>query len=341
MTRGTRIPGPSRLVARLLLTLPTAAMLAVTPSVAASQPAAGTRFDTALVRTLTVGSMVTSARTALAVGAIPASDTLVRPWVARLVARLERPAVMALPLAVVAEAAHRAEGREAGFARVARWKRAPTIPGWGAGDAADLDTLVRLTAIELRRGMESRTPEVPEDSVDLILEPLTALNASRLTRSLAQSLEKLNRYERKYGPHAPQLNIAEVGLNFVAQWVPLFAPNAEGWPSRFEMIASYVPSYLTVVDEKATPVTVGEFGVRGYLWKRGWGGDEGGVWRPGYFSFGLAMAGPADGAFQSPFRGERRLGAFFGWGGAKLAVIGGRDRRILVTRQLQVIPWAF
>ncbi|MEP7383338.1 MAG: hypothetical protein ABI910_16740, partial [Gemmatimonadota bacterium] len=164
---------------------------------------------------------------------------------------------------------------------------------------------------------------------------------NELQVSIAQSLEKLNRFERKYGPDSPRLNIVEVGLNYVAQWVPLFKPNAEGWPSRFEVVTSYVPLYLTVVDSRARPVTVAELGLRGYLWRRGWGGSEGGALRPGYISFGVALAGDRDGAFVSPLKGTRRVGGYFGWGETKLAILGGKERRLLLTRQFQMVPWVF
>ena len=58
-------------------------------------------------------------------------------------------------------------------------------------------------------------------------------------------------------------------------------------------------------------------------------------------SFGLAVAGARDGAFVSPLQGKARIGAFLGWGQAKIAVLGGRERRVIVTRQFQVVPWVF
>ena len=322
---------------RCLLAIAGAAVLGVSP--ARAQDA---RFDTALVRTLTVASLLQAATVELEVSGIRSTNATVAAMVDRVVARLNRPAVTQLPLAVVANAVeYTTEGRRAGFSQVARVSRRAVATGLGSGDAADLDTLTRLMPAELRFAMEGRQPPVPDDSVDRILEPLTALNAARLGRSLASSVEKLNRFERKYGPGAPRLNAAEVALNFAAQWIPLFQPDADGWPSRWEVVASYVPGYITMVSERATTVTVAELGLRAYIWNRGWGGDGGGVLRPGYVTFGVALAGEGDGSFVSPLQGDQRVGAFVGWGGAKLAWVGGSRSRVMFTRQVQLVPWLF
>jgi hypothetical protein len=309
---------------------------------AGSARAQEARFDTALVRTLTVASLLQAAVVEVEVSGLRSSGTTVAAMVDRLVARLNRPAVTQLPLNVVANAVeYTTDGRRAGFGQVARANRQGVASGLGSGDAADLDTLARLMPAELRFAMENRQPPVPDDSVDLILEPLTALNTARLGVSLAMSVEKLNRFERKYGPDAPRLNAAEVLLNFAAQWVPLFQPNDEGWPSRWEVVAAYVPGYLTMVSERATTVTVAELGLRAYIWKRGWGSDGGGALRPGYVTFGVALAGEGDGSFVSPLQGDSRIGAFIGWGGAKVAWVGGSRSRVMFTRQVQLVPWVF
>ena len=309
-----------------------------------AHPARGqnARFDTALVRSLTVASLLQAAAVEVEVAGLRSTNATVAAMVDRLVARLNRPAVTQLPLAVVANAVeYTTEGRRAGFRHVARVSRRGVAVGLGSGDAADLDTLTRLMPAELRMAMESRQPPVPDDSVDRILEPITALNTARLEGSLASSVEKLNRFERKYGPNAPRLNAAEVVLNYAAQWIPLFQPDADGWPSRWEVIASYVPGYITMVSEQATTVTVAELGLRAYIWNRGWGADGGGILRPGYLSFGLALAGEGDGAFVSPLQGESRIGGFIGWGGAKVAWVTGSRSRVMFTRQVQLVPWVF
>ena len=56
---------------------------------------------------------------------------------------------------------------------------------------------------------------------------------------------------------------------------------------------------------------------------------------------GVAVAGDRDGAFVSPLKGTRRIGGFIGWGETKLALLGGSERRLLLTRQFQMVPWVF
>ena len=121
----------------------------------------------------------------------------------------------------------------------------------------------------------------------------------------------------------------------------MFAPNREGWPSRAELIASYVPTYLALPRDggRVQAVTVAEAGARFYLWRDGWG--TGSALRPGFVSIGAVAAGERDGALQSPFEGRSRFGGFIGWGHAKVAVIGGGGTRVLVTRQVQLIPLVF
>lgn len=318
-----------------------AALSCALPWSSGAQPTR-TGFDTAHVASYTVGALLRAARAEVAISGLAATNDSLARAVDRLVARLDRPAVASLSLQTVAEAQMRTgTTRQAPFARIARFKRTPEVPGLGHGDAATLDTLTRLMPAELRRALERATPAVSEDSVDRILAPLDALNFARRNISIAQSLEKLNRFERKYGPDAPQLNAVEVAANYLAQFVPLFRPNNEGWPSRLELVGSYVPAYLTMVDGNARALTVAEVGMRSYIWKRGWGGKEGGVWRPGYISFGVAVAGARDGVFVSPLQGDSRYGAFLGWGEAKVAFLGGDRKRVLVTRQFQAIPWVF
>jgi hypothetical protein len=316
--------------------------LAATPLAMMAQSAT-VRFDSATARTLTVGALLTASRTASAAvrSTVPGAPALA--IVDRLLSRLDRPAVTALPLDTLARAlSTRGASPRASVRQIARFRRAAVADGIGAGDAADLDSLVRLTRAEVRFAMERRSPTpVSDDSVDLLLAPYDALQRLQLDRAIGLSLEKLNRYERKYGPDAPQLNIVEVGLNYVAQWVPQFRPTPDGWPSRLEVVTSYVPTYLTSVDRRARAITIAEIGLRSYLWKRGWGGSAGSVLRPGYLSYGLAVAGERDGAFVSPVSGSRRFGAFVGWGQTKIAVIGGDAPRVLFTRQMQIVPLVF
>lgn len=159
----------------------------------------------------------------------------------------------------------------------------------------------------------------------------------------ARSVKHLANYERKLGPQAPQLNGVEVLLNYTAQrWIPGFAPSIKRGPSPLELIANYVPSYASGVDRKAVAVSASEFGVRHYLFGDNWGktGKEG-IIKPAYWSLGALVASDKNGALSWPWDGRTRTGVFVGWGELKVGYIAGRKGSVLVTRQVQFIPYVF
>lgn len=288
------------------------------------------RFDTTQVRTTPLGALVAAARRGDSLARIASWNPTLHARITALIAQLDRPATRRLSLGIVADP-------KAAAGVVARRQRPTALP---AHDVEALDTLAaimqRVYPIVLRD-----SARLAPDSIAALMNPRNAWSFARRNVSIAQSTEKLRRFERKYGPSTPKLNAVEVLLNFGAQWVPGFQPTGDGWPSRRELIASYVPTYLTITDGKAHAVTAAELGLRSYIWTEGWGGREGGAFRPGHWSIGIALAGESDGALTSPFRGASRFGAFVGWGDAKVAVIGGREPRVLVTRQVQLVPWTF
>lgn len=308
---------------RALAALVAAALGAATPA-RAQAPIA--RLDTAALRTLTLGDLLDSARVADSLAA-PAAP--VRAKRAELSLRLTRAALQPMKLMALGDA-------HADFVTVARRNYAALT----ATEAAALDTLAAIMEEEVRAPLDTkvgRARAVP------LMSPIDAFNAGRRNRSMLDSREKLARFERKYGPDAPTRNGAEVALNFVAQFVPGFRANKDEWPARSEIIASYVPTWLALPRDggKTTAVTVGEAGFRLYIWRQGWGGRGGGVLRPGFVSFGVLAAGERDGAFASPVKGASRFGGFVGWGAAKVGIIGGRNTRVLITRQVQLVPWVF
>jgi hypothetical protein len=288
------------------------------------------RFDTTLVRSTTVGDLLNAARTGDSLVRISSWNSALHTRLSAIINQLDRPTTRDLGLGVLADP-------RASVGVVARTQR-PTAP-----TAADIEALDSLTAIMQRvfPTVLRDSARLTNDSIATLMFPRNAWSYARRNYSIAQSTEKLRRFERKYGPSSPRLNAAEVLLNFGAQWLPGFRPNADGWPSRREVVASYVPTYLTITDGNARAVSVAELGVRSYVWSEGWGGKTGGVLRPGHISFGLAFAGADDGTLKSPFRGSPRIGGFFAWGDAKVAFVGGRESRVLVTRQVQLVPWVF
>lgn len=169
------------------------------------------------------------------------------------------------------------------------------------------------------------------------------LQTAETTRSMRWDLEVLRRLERKYGPRSAKLNGLEVLLAYGLQQTPGFGiDRATGYPGPLEPVLAYSAAYLTRSDEKMRLVSVAEFGLRRYIFAKGWGGGGVlGMLRPAYISGGFAMTGESDDPLTSPWQGASRYGAFFGWGEIKVAYVGGENKRLLVTQQFQIIPWVF
>lgn len=175
-----------------------------------------------------------------------------------------------------------------------------------------------------------------------ILAPWTALYRALLSQSLEDSLEKLRRFERKFGPGSAHLNGIELVANYGLQRLPHFGPDENAWPGPLEAVAAYSPTYMTIADGSGRFVSVGEFGLRVYFFGETWGRDGlAGVLRPSFMTFGMAVAGESDGALKWPWQGSARLGGFVSWGQMKVAYVAGDEQRLLVTRQFQIVPWAF
>ncbi len=211
--------------------------------------------------------------------------------------------------------------------------------------AARLDTAMRTLRPFLRgRDVQPTINSALGDSAAQVFRAVLDAPALYFTAAaLDRSLERLSRYERKLGLQSPKLNAVEVLLNYSAQrWVPGFAPSVTRGPSPFELIASYVPTYATVQNRKATAVSASEFGVRGYLFGDNWGKDgRAGILKPAYWSIGALVASDRNGALAWPWDGRTRTGAFVGWGELKIGYVPGRTSSVMVTRQMQFIPFVF
>lgn len=192
---------------------------------------------------------------------------------------------------------------------------------------------------EVREALEATTSTAEART---ILWPVTTFQAEQLDRSIANSVAILRKYERKFGPDSARLNGPEVLLNYGLQRVRGFGPNGDGEPGPFEAIASYSPTYITYAAGEAQMVSVSEFGLRRYFFGAHWGAAGWkGLLRPAFLTFGVAVAGEEDGALKWPWKGDARLGGFFSWGELKVAYVVGDDQRFMVSRQFQLVPWAF
>jgi hypothetical protein len=172
---------------------------------------------------------------------------------------------------------------------------------------------------------------------------------------LARGLEKLERFERKFGPNSVKLNALEVFVNYGLSLVPsqpLVGVTEDGWPRPWEIVAAYRTTYATLARDSsdsrrtARAVSVAEFGLRHYNFGKGWG-DSTANWlarqlKPATWSAGLLVAPEANGALRYPWRGDSRLGAYMAWGGLKVGYLfDGRDKRMIVSREVMVIPYVF
>lgn len=238
--------------------------------------------------------------------------------------------------------------RKASIGDVARWDP----------KAADLmsqpwfrSAILTLPAIA-NRPLDSalRVARIPQAAADSFLAPTDSLGSRVRARAMQQSEEKLRRFEIKYGPESARLNLAEVGLNYVGQWIRPFKPDSGGWPSRYELIAAYRPMELTAAktsgdDVRGALVSAGQVGVRWYHWRRGWGASGGGrlarVLRPGHASTGAYVLGPRDTPLDKPWANGNRLGFFLGWGGMHAAYVFESPRRVLIGSGKQLIPYVF
>jgi hypothetical protein len=159
------------------------------------------------------------------------------------------------------------------------------------------------------------------------------------------AINRLSNYERKLGPTSPRLNFAEVLLNYGAErWIPGFKPTPDGGPSPVELVASYVPGYVTFAsgDKTPIPVSAGEFGVRWYLFGKHFGkpGAEG-VLFPSYFAAGALVASDDNGALVWPWKGRQHAGGYVSWGAIKVGYIHRPSGSWLVSKQFQAVPFLF
>ncbi len=291
-------------------------------------------------QSITLGELFGAVRASARVAQFQQVRPVENEILSRQLDRLSRAALEPLNIDEVARAWTAADGsRNAPLSRIARYKPRSARSVLTTSEGIAIDSLLMVTLQFIPELLDAR---VSEDSADALLAPVRRFNSVRRTESLAQSLEKLARYERKYGPESARLNVAEIGLNYVAQNIPPFAPSADGWPSPLELIASYVPSYLTVSDGRAQAWTLLEGGVRVYLFGEQWGRPGvAGLLRPAHASLGVALVNEQGGALREPWRGNSRVGAFVAWGGAKLAFVGGEGPNVFITQQVQLLPWVF
>jgi len=235
--------------------------------------------------------------------------------------------------------------RRPSFRAIARWEP----------DRYDLrvepkffDDVILMSGVASNQLADAITQKLGVVETDRLLARIDTLHGAVLATAKAQNLEKLRRYEIKYGPKSPRLNAPEVGLNYLAQRLPGFGPTSDGWPGTLEMVATYSTTELTVVrngdnDLRGRVVSASHFGVRKYQFGEGWGNGGGltGILKPAHVAAGATLMGPTDRVLGSPFKRGRRMGGFVSWGDVLVGFVGGPERRVLLSRNLKVIPYLF
>jgi hypothetical protein len=217
-------------------------------------------------------------------------------------------------------------------------------PGAEPGLKADVRALLRWWHEEGGRGRvrDAASEEVFRGADEAVEQ----YNDALLDQAIGLVQRRLDRYEVKYGPGSPRLNFAEVGLNALLQSTGPLRPNHEG-PSPNELLLEYSTSWGTVADDKAEAVSTFEIGWRRYdlNWRAGARSGWPALFRARYVAAGVAIAEGRDGALRWPLDGvahrQSRVGPFLSLGDLKVAYLFGPERRLLVSRQIQLLPNLF
>jgi len=210
----------------------------------------------------------------------------------------------------------------------------------------EMEFIKRVTLNELKDALVEKG--VPAERIISLREPISAYQMAQLKNAYDESRNRLFRYEQRYGPGAPRLNIAEAGLAYLLQGLYPFGPNRKG-PGPLEPVARYSTSWVLTYSEELEDIprafTVGalyEFGLRWY-WYSAPDARPGfwGLLKPNFLSAGYAMAASNRPWF---FLGNDESfdpGFFVDVGLIKVAMTFGDYSRVFVGKQFQFIPYLF
>jgi hypothetical protein len=230
---------------------------------------------------------------------------------------------------------------------VARWSRSSVAPLTAPGFTDSLAALDRVIHSELEPALQGK---ITEDSLNSLFKPVDAFGTKVLQVAKATNQEKLRRFAVKYGPGSPQLNVAEVVLNYLAQLkVPGFAPSADGWTSPYEVVTTYRTTDLTASktggdNVRGHVVTTGQLGIRKYNFDPdcGQGHRLSELINPCQSSFGAFLMGPSDSPLVRPWRLTSRGGVYLSRGKYHVAgVFLGPGKRFVFGVDQQLLPYLF
>ena len=213
-------------------------------------------------------------------------------------------------------------------------------------DQSILDSLRLLAKNELMDALDSTAGMTP-DRIDSLLAPVESNYRKELKIAKARNLKIVDRYLRKFGPGAPQLNLLETFAANILQHAPLFGPGGDG-AGPLELVAGYSTTYFLAYQYSGASIpkelTVGsllQLGIRWYQFDP-WGQSK--FWRlltPGYLTLGAAWGGKDDWFLLWPRDNDFNLGGFLEISGVQLAVIPGENTKVYLGRRFQVVPYFF
>ncbi|MEO8336858.1 MAG: hypothetical protein ABI664_17880 [bacterium] len=234
--------------------------------------------------------------------------------------------------------------RRADLPTVARWNR--HVPQFESGF---VDSLVALNTVAHGALQRALMEKLSRPSLDSLYKPIDDFGAEVLVRARTANQEKLRRFYIKYGPESPQLNLAEVGLNYLGQlFIPGFLPNSDGMPSPYELVATYRTTDLTAAQSDAghvtgRVVTTAQVGVRMYGFSEtcGKGGRFVELIDPCHSSAGAFFMGPRDAPLSKLWGSGQRAGLYVARGKYHLGYVFGADKRVVFGVDQQLVPYVF
>jgi len=234
--------------------------------------------------------------------------------------------------------------RRADLPTIARWDRdAPFLaPGL-------VDSLVALNVVAHGQLLTALQGRLSRDSLNVLYKPIDDFGTQVLTKAQAANQEKLRRFYVKYGPESPQLNLAEVGLNYLGQlFIPGLLPSADGWPTPYELVATYRTTDLTAAQSDAgrltgRVVTTAQLGVRMYGFSEdcGQGGRFVQLVNPCQSSLGAFLMGPRDAPLARVWGSGVRGGVYVSRGKYHVGYVLGAEKRVVFGVDQQMVPYVF
>ena len=317
---------------QLVLTVETArtAVLLLLPSVAFAQ-------------TYTLGGVVQRLQSAETLVNFAATNPVVDKRLAALSTYFVTAHATGLSLADLADIVTR---RSVSIGTVARWDR-ELVNSYTTRPFRDsVNSLATVAHGSLEALLQAK---LNKHELDSLYKPIDSLGTLILLLAKDNNQEKLRRYEIKYGPASPQLNVAEVGLNYVAQLVvPGFLPTQDGYPTPYEIVATYRTTDLTAAQSSASHLTArvvstAQLGLRiyGFTENCGKGSRFADLLNPCHSSLGAFFAAPSDGALSQPWRTASRSGFYLARGRYHVGYVFGAQQRLVFGTDQQILPYVF